>query len=85
MWLYHYYKNWDFAGLMHAFNAGDGRGLGLKAATSSELANAIQRARQHTGGPVLIECQLAHDDYHPNMSAWGKKVSQANTRPPARP
>ena len=22
MWLYHYYKNWDFAGLMHAFNAG---------------------------------------------------------------
>lgn len=82
---YNYYKNWDFAGLMQAFNAGDGHGLGLKATTAGELADAIRRARQHAGGPVLIECELAHDDYHPNMSKWGKKVSQANTKPPIHP
>ena len=80
---YNYYKNWNFAGLIHAFNAEDGSGLGLKATTASELADAIQKAREHKGGPVLIECQLAHDDYHPNMSKWGKKVSKANSRPPA--
>ncbi len=82
---YNYYKNWDFAGLMDVFNAGDGHGLGLKATTAGDLADAIQKAREHKGGPVLIECQLAHDDYNPLMSQWGKKVSQANSRPPEHP
>lgn len=79
---YNYYKNWDFAGVMNVYNAGDGHGLGLKATTAGELADAMQKARAHTGGPVLIECQLAHDDFNPKMSEWGKKVSQANSRPP---
>jgi pyruvate decarboxylase len=79
---YNYYKNWDYAGLMNVLNAGEGHGLGLKASTAGELANAIKKAREHTGGPVLIECQLAHDDYSPQMSEWGKKVSKANSRPP---
>jgi pyruvate decarboxylase len=82
---YNYYKNWDFAGLMNVFNAGDGRGLGLKATTAGELADAIKKAREHKGGPVLIECQLAHDDYNPKMSEWGKKVSKANSRPAQHP
>ncbi len=82
---YNYYKNWDFAGLMNVFNAGDGHGLGLKATTASELADAIKEASEHKGGPVLIECQLAHDDYNPKMSEWGKKVSMANSRPPQHP
>jgi pyruvate decarboxylase len=81
---YNYYPNWDFSGLMSVFNAGKARGLGLKATTAGELADAIQKAREHTGGPVLIECQLAHDDYHPKMNEWGKKVSQANSRAPVR-
>jgi pyruvate decarboxylase/indolepyruvate decarboxylase len=79
---YNYYKNWDFAGLMHVLNAGDGHGLGLKATTAGELADAIKKAREHTGGLVLIECELAHDDYSPQMGQWGKKVSEANSRPP---
>ncbi|MGZ3674433.1 MAG: thiamine pyrophosphate-dependent enzyme, partial [Ktedonobacterales bacterium] len=79
---YNYFKNWDFAGLVNAYNAADGHGLGLKATTGGELADAIEKARAHTGGPVLIECQLAHDDFNPKMSEWGKKVSQANSRPP---
>jgi pyruvate decarboxylase/indolepyruvate decarboxylase len=79
---YNYFKEWDYAGLVKVLNAGDGHGLGLKAKTGGELANAIKKAREHTGGPVLIECQLSHDDYNPQMAEWGKKVSKANSRPP---
>jgi pyruvate decarboxylase/indolepyruvate decarboxylase len=79
---YNYFKEWDYAGLVKVLNAGEGHGLGLKAKTGGELANAIKKAREHTGGPVLIECQLAHDDYSPKMAEWGKKVSKANSRPP---
>jgi pyruvate decarboxylase/indolepyruvate decarboxylase len=81
---YNYYKNWDYAGLMRAWNAEDGHGLGLKATTAGELAHAIEKARQHTGGPVLIECDIPHDDYTQELAQWGKKVSQANSRPPQR-
>jgi pyruvate decarboxylase len=81
---YNYYKNWDFAGLMNAFNADDGHGLGLKATTAGELADAIQKARNHRGGPVLIECPIAHDDFNPNLTEWGRKVARANARPPVR-
>ena len=82
---YNYYKNWDYAALINAWNAEDGHGLGLKATTTGELANAIKKAREHTDGPTLIECQIAHDDYTHEMSDWGKKVSEANSRPPQNP
>ncbi len=39
---YNYFKNWDYAGLISAWNAEDGHGLGLKATTGEELANAIK-------------------------------------------
>src|SRR6202041_2158624 len=38
---YNYFKNWDYAGLMDAWNADDGHGLGLTATTGEELAGAI--------------------------------------------
>jgi TPP-dependent 2-oxoacid decarboxylase len=78
---YNYIKNWDYAGLIDAWNADDGKGLGLKAATGKELADAISRAREHKGGPVLIECQIAHDDCSPQVLEWGSKVARANARP----
>jgi pyruvate decarboxylase len=80
---YNYIKNWDYAGLIAVFNAGDGHGLGLRATTARELSDAIARARQHTGGPVLIECQVAHDDFSPDLLKWGSDVARANARPPA--
>lgn len=79
---YNYFKNWDYAGLVHIFNAEDGKGLGLKATTAGELAIAIKKAREHRGGPILIECQIAHDDCTPQLLKWGKKVAAANGRPP---
>lgn len=79
---YNYFKNWDYAGLVSIFNAEDGNGLGLKATTAGELAIAIEKAREHRGGPVLIECQIAHDDCTPQLLKWGNKVAAANGRPP---
>jgi pyruvate decarboxylase len=78
---YNYIKNWDYAALMDAWNAEDGHGLGLKATTGKELTDAIRRARKHKGGPVLIECQIAHDDASPMLLEWGSKVERANGRP----
>ena len=78
---YNYFKNWDYAGLIDVFNADDGHGLGLTAATGKELADAITRARKHKGGPVLIECQIAHDDSSTQLLEWGSKVARANARP----
>jgi pyruvate decarboxylase len=78
---YNYFKNWDYAGLIDAWNADDGHGLGLTATTSGELAGAISKARKHKGGPVLIECQTAHDDCSPQLIEWGARVARANTRP----
>jgi pyruvate decarboxylase len=79
---YNYIKNWDYAGLISAFNADDGHGLGLRATTGRELADAIGKARRHSGGPVLIECQIAHDDCSPHLLKWGSAVERANARPP---
>jgi pyruvate decarboxylase len=79
---YNYIKNWDYAGLISSFNAEDGQGLGLNATTPNELAAAIKQARTHRGGPVLIECQIAHDDCSPELLKWGVKVALANERPP---
>jgi pyruvate decarboxylase/indolepyruvate decarboxylase len=81
---YNYFKNWDYAGLVHIFNTKDGKGLGLKATTAGELAIAIEKAREHRGGPVLIECQIAHDDCTPQLLKWGNKVAAANGRPPVQ-
>jgi pyruvate decarboxylase/indolepyruvate decarboxylase len=81
---YNYFKNWDYAGLMSAFNAEDGQGLGLTATTGAELASAISKARQHSGGPVLIECHIMHDDCSPHLLSWGSNVARANARPPVR-
>ena len=66
---------------LDAWNADDGHGLGLTATTGGELADAISKARKHRGGPVLIECQIAHDDCSPQLIEWGARVARANTRP----
>jgi pyruvate decarboxylase/indolepyruvate decarboxylase len=78
---YNYYKNWDYAAVIKAFNAEDGHGLGLTATTATELADAIGKARTHEGGPVLIECQIPNDDASHELISWGTKVGPVNARP----
>ncbi len=79
---YNYIKNWDYAGLMQAFNAEDGKGLGLHARTGAELADAIAKAKANKKGPTLIECSIATEDCTDTLVRWGKKVAGANGRPP---
>jgi len=78
---YNVIKNWDYAGLMTVFNAKDGHGLGLKAATAGELDGAIDQALAHDG-PVMIEVAIARDDCSKNLLEWGAHVAKNNSRPP---
>jgi pyruvate decarboxylase/indolepyruvate decarboxylase len=79
---YNYIKNWDYAGLMDVLNAEEGQGLGVTAKTNGELTEAIRKAKNHKEGPVLIECQIDHDDNSNELIEWGTKFSEANKRPP---
>jgi TPP-dependent 2-oxoacid decarboxylase len=77
---YNQIKDWDYAGLMNVFNAGDGKGLGIKVKTAGDLSAAISQAISHTGGPVLIECPLDRDDCSKQLAEWGSHVAKANAR-----
>ena len=79
---YNNIKNWDYAGLIEAFNAEDGHGRGLRATTGGELAEAIKVALDNTQGPTLIECVIDRDDCTADLISWGRRVSDANDRPP---
>jgi indolepyruvate decarboxylase len=79
---YNNIKNWDYAGLIDAFNAEDGHGRGLRATTGGELAEAIKVALANKQGPTLIECVIDRDDCTADLISWGRLVSAANARPP---
>ena len=76
---YNNIKNWNYAGLVDVFNAGEGGGLGLRATTAGELSSAVERAKSHAG-LVLIECALDRDDCTAELLEWGSRVAAANAR-----
>lgn len=77
---YNKIKTWDYAGLMNVFNAGDGKGLGIKVKTAGDLSAVISQAIVHQGGPVLIEYPLTRDDCSRQLAEWGSQVAKANAR-----
>lgn len=77
---YNYIKNWDYAALIDAFNAEDGKGLGLKAKTGHELEHAIAQALENKSGPTLIECEIAQNDYTDALRTWGRLAEEINSR-----
>ena len=79
---YNNVKNWDYAGLIQVFNAEDGKGRGLRATNSGELAEAIKVALANQSGPTLIECVIDRDDCTSHLISWGRLVATANARPP---
>jgi pyruvate decarboxylase len=79
---YNNIKNWDYAGLIQAFNAEDGRGRGLRATNGGELEEAIKVALANRDGPTLIECIIDRDDCSAELISWGRQVAKANARPP---
>jgi pyruvate decarboxylase len=78
---YNNIKNWDYAGLIKAFNAEDGRGRGFLATTGAQLAEAIKAALANRDGPTLIECAIDRDCTS-DLIAWGRAVAAANAPPP---
>ncbi|GBQ07077.1 alpha-keto acid decarboxylase family protein [Acetobacter cerevisiae] len=81
---YNNIKNWDYAGIISAFNAEDGKGKGLRANTAGELADAVKVALENKEGPTLIECVIPRDDCTSELISWGRHVATANGRPPAK-
>ena len=79
---YNNIKNWDYAGLITAFNAEDGKGLGLRATNGGELHKAVKVALANREGPTLIECVIDRDDCTAQLISWGRRVATANARPP---
>jgi pyruvate decarboxylase len=79
---YNNIKNWDYAGLIQAFNAEDGRGRGLRVTNGGELEEAIKVALANRDGPTLMECIIDRDDASPDLISWGHQVAKANARPP---
>ena len=79
---YNNIKNWDYAGLISAFNAEEGRGRGMRATNGGELAEAIKVALENREGPALIECVIDRDDCTADLISWGRTVATANARPP---
>jgi len=78
--IYNNIKNWDYAGLMDVFNAGEGNGWGCRVGTEEELVDAVAFARDHEG-VALIECVIDRDDCSKELLEWGSRVAAANSRP----
>ena len=78
---YNEIKNWDYAGLMEVFNAGEGNGWGCRVKTEGELESAIKTALDNKG-PSLIEVVIDRDDCNKNLLSWGSRVATNNGRPP---
>lgn len=77
---YNQIKNWDYAGLMRVFNAADGNGLGLHAATVGEFQQSLDQAFAHQG-PTLIEVTIDPHDCSQELREWGSRVAVANGHP----
>ncbi|SCW00248.1 LAFE_0B12706g1_1 [Lachancea fermentati] len=79
---YNNIKNWNYAALVEAFNANDGKAKGFQVRTGAELADAIEKANSNVEGPTLIEIQINRDDCTNELITWGHFVALANGRPP---
>jgi pyruvate decarboxylase len=78
---YNVIKNWAYAALVPAFNAGDGNGWGCRVRTEGEARDAIDKALTHDGLSV-IEAVLDKDDCSRDLLEWGTRVCASNARPP---
>jgi TPP-dependent 2-oxoacid decarboxylase len=78
---YNNIKNWDYAKLVDAFNAEDGKGISFRVDNGAQLAEAIKKAEAHNDF-VLIECTLHRDDCTEELLEWGSRVATAGGRPP---
>jgi TPP-dependent 2-oxoacid decarboxylase len=78
---YNTIKNWDYAGLVDVFSAGEGNAWSRRVRTTGELDAAIAEAIGHDG-LALIEVMIDRDDCSKNLLEWGGLVAKNNSRPP---
>ncbi|WP_170325618.1 thiamine pyrophosphate-binding protein [Ruegeria arenilitoris] len=77
---YNTIKNWNYAGLIDVFSAGEGNAWGCKVTTEGELDEAINTAIDNDG-LCLIEVLIDRDDCNVNLLRWGNQVARNNGRP----
>ena len=78
---YNAIKNWDYAGLVDVFAAGEGKAWSVRVETEGELDAAIAQARNRDG-LCLIEVKIDRDDCSRELLEWGSHVAKNNGRPP---
>lgn len=78
---YNVIKNWNYAGLVGAFNGADGNGWGCRVRTEGEAQDAIEKALAHDG-PSVIEVVIDKDDCSRDLLEWGTRVCASNARLP---
>lgn len=78
---YNTIKNWDYAGLVDVFSAGEGNAWGCRVTTEGELDAAIDRAARNDG-LSLVEVKIDRDDCSRDLLEWGSRVAKNNGRAP---
>lgn len=76
--------DWDYAGVVQAFDAGSGKAFATRVATQGEFDAALARAWAHRGGPSVIECTVAIADCATELRRFGAacgKMSNRSYRP----
>jgi pyruvate decarboxylase len=80
--LYNKVVNWDYVALVNCLKGKGEMGnnaMGLKAATSQDLDNALSYAVHHDGVTV-VECCFPANEASEGLKAWGTSVAKYNAR-----
>ena len=79
---YNKIQNWDYAGLVKAFDKqGTMKSWSTAVRTERELIAAMEKAQNETSTLCFVEVMLAAGDCTPEMKQWGKVVARENMRP----
>ncbi|KAL4558384.1 hypothetical protein LXL04_036583 [Taraxacum kok-saghyz] len=80
---YNVIKNWNYTGVVEAFNNDDGKLWTAKVKNEEELIEAIATATGEKEDHLcFIEVFVHKDDTSKELLEWGSRVCAANSRPP---
>ncbi|KAJ9565356.1 hypothetical protein OSB04_001322 [Centaurea solstitialis] len=80
---YNVIKNWNYTGVVEAFNNDDGKLWTAKVKNEEELVEAITTATGDKADHLcFIEVIVHKDDTSKELLEWGSRVCSANARPP---
>ncbi|KAD4584266.1 hypothetical protein R6Q59_036834 [Mikania micrantha] len=80
---YNVIKNWNYTGVVEAFNNDDGNLWTAKVKCEEELIEAISTATGEKEDHLcFIEVMVHKDDTSKELLEWGSRVCSANSRPP---